>query len=265
LVLLKRAGQRSTQTHLRYIAREGTGQDEARGRLYGPDTDDADGAAFEARGRGDRHQFRFIVSPEDAAELGDLKTFTRELMARMARDLGTDLDWVAADHWDTDNPHTHIVLRGRECGGRDLVIAREYVAHGMRRRAAVLSMEWLGPRTEREIAASLTREIGQPRWTGLDRAIRRFAREGLVDLSEAVTNPSQRSHRALLIRRLDRLTRMGLAEQCARGLWRLDAQLESTLRIMGKRTDNARIIQRAIDRGLQPSTRPDRGAEPELA
>ena len=45
----------------------------------------------------------------------------------MTTDLETRLDWVAVDHWDTDNPHTHIVLRGHAGNGRgkdqDLVIA----------------------------------------------------------------------------------------------------------------------------------------------
>lgn len=99
------------------------------------------------RSQGDRHQFRFIVSPEDAREIGDLKDYTRALMARMSVDLQTRLDWVAVDHWDTDNPHTHIVLRGRADNGQDLVIAPEYMGHGMRVRAGEIATEWLGPRT----------------------------------------------------------------------------------------------------------------------
>src|SRR3546814_2753273 len=72
LVYLKQAGARSTVTHLRYIEREGVGREGAPGRAYSTATDEADLAAFEERGRGDRHQFRFIVSHADGAELGDL-------------------------------------------------------------------------------------------------------------------------------------------------------------------------------------------------
>ena len=32
---------------------------------------------------------------------------------RWKRDLGTRLDWVAVDHWNTDNPHVHVLVRGR--------------------------------------------------------------------------------------------------------------------------------------------------------
>jgi len=93
-------------------------------------TDDADLAGFEERGREDRHQFRFILSPEDAEQLDDLRTYTRHLMARMEADLGTRLDWVAVDHWNTDNPHTHVVLRGKDDTSKDLIISRDYIAEG---------------------------------------------------------------------------------------------------------------------------------------
>jgi hypothetical protein len=154
LVNLKQAGMRSTSTHLRYIEREGVGRTGEPGQAYGATIDKADLAAFEEQGRGDRHQFRFIVSPEDAAQLDDLRSYTRHLMARMEADLGTHLDWVAIDHWNTDNPHTHIVLRGKDATGKDLIISRDYIAQGMRERASGLATEWLGLRTERDMQGS---------------------------------------------------------------------------------------------------------------
>ena len=101
--------------------------------------------------RDDRHHFRFIISPEDAAELGDLRTFTRELMTDVARDLGTKLDLIAVDHWNTDNPHIHVLIRGRAEDGQDLVISRDYISRGFRDRAAERVTLELGPRSEREI------------------------------------------------------------------------------------------------------------------
>ncbi|WP_456305447.1 hypothetical protein [Gluconacetobacter aggeris] len=81
--------------HLRYIQREGTSRDGERGVLYGAETDRADAKAFLERGAEDRHQFRFIVSPEDADRMEDLTDFTRELMTQMEADLGTRLEWVS--------------------------------------------------------------------------------------------------------------------------------------------------------------------------
>src|SRR3546814_11538595 len=78
-------------------------------------------------------------------------------MKQVELDLGTRLDWVAVDHWDTDNPHTHIVLRGKDDRGEDLVIARDYIGRGMRTRASELATDWLGPRTQRELERSRQR------------------------------------------------------------------------------------------------------------
>jgi type IV secretory pathway VirD2 relaxase len=246
LVNLNQAGPRSITTHLRYIEREGVGRDGDPGQAYGPTKDNADPVAFDERGREDRHQFRFIVSPEDAEQLEDLSRYTRTLMGRMEADLGTNLDWVAVDHWNTDNPHTHIVLRGKDDSGRDLIIARDYIAQGMRERAAQLATEWLGPRSELEMQQSLRREVEQERWTSLDRALQREAQGGLIHLNRARDDQLRRPQRGLLVGRLQRLQRMGLAHESAPGVWAVHAEAEQVLRSMGERGDIVRTMQRAM-------------------
>lgn len=248
LVHLAKAGARSTVTHLRYIEREGVGREGEPGKAYGPTTDDADLAAFEERGREDRHQFRFIVSPEDAEQLDDLRTYTRHLMARMESDLGTRLEWVAVDHWNTDNPHTHVVLRGKDDTGKDLIISRDYISQGMRDRASELATEWLGPRTELEIQRALAREVEQERWTSLDRTLQREATHGRVLSTERLEAiPRLKRQRLLLVGRLQHLQRMGLASERQTGEWVIHADAEATLRAMGERGDIIRTMQRAMN------------------
>lgn len=243
--LVNKAGLRSTAAHLRYIEREGVDRQGGPGHAYGPTIDATDTAAFEERGREDRHQFRFILSPEDAEQLDDLRTYTRHLMARMEADLGTRLDWVAVDHWNTDNPHTHVVLRGKDDTGKDLIISRDYIAEGMRHRAAELATEWLGPRTELEIQRAMQREVDQERWTGLDRTLQCLAEDGLVG-PEKLAEPRLQRQRQVLIGRLQRLQRMGLATEQQPGMWAIHAQAEPTLRAMGERGDIIRTMQRAM-------------------
>ncbi|MBL8387833.1 MAG: relaxase/mobilization nuclease and DUF3363 domain-containing protein [Hydrogenophaga sp.] len=245
LVHLAKAGPRSTAAHLRYIEREGVDRQGGPGHAYGPTTDAADKAAFEERGREDRHQFRFIVSPEDAEQLDDPRTYARHLMARMEADLGTRLDWVAVDHWNTDNPHTHVVLRGKDDTGKDLIISRDYIAEGMRHRAAELATKWLGSRTELEIQRTMQREVDQERWTGLDRTLERVALDGLVR-PETLAEPLLQRQRQMLIGRLQRLQRMGLATEQQPGIWAIHAEAETTLRAMGERGDIIRTMQRAM-------------------
>jgi type IV secretory pathway VirD2 relaxase len=242
-VVLKKAGAHSVSTHLRYIERDGVTRDGERGQAYSHETDTADLKTFEERGKGDRHQFRFIVSVEDAGELEDLRGYTREFMRRMATDLETRLDWVAVDHWDTDNPHMHIVLRGRAANGQDLVIAPDYMAHGMRTRASELATEWLGPRTELEIRQGLLREVEQERLTSLDRTLLRQASADIVDLTQ---QPNDRQRQTVLRARLQRLEAMKLAGRIDANHWQLSPNMQRTLTAMGERGDILRTMHKAL-------------------
>ncbi len=246
LVYLQQASGRSTVAHLRYIKREGVDRQGGPGHAYGPLTDEADTRAFEERGREDRHQFRFIVSPEDAEQLDNLRTYTRHLMQRIEADLGTRLDWVAVDHWNTDNPHTHVVLRGKDDTGKDLIISQEYITRGMRERAAELATEWLGPRTELEIQRALAREVEQERWTSLDRTLKREAGDDGRVLIERFNEPKLQRQRLPLIGRLQHLQRLGLADEVQPGTWAVHDDAEKTLRALGERGDIIRTMQRAM-------------------
>jgi hypothetical protein len=142
--------------HVAYLKREGVTRDGADARMF--DVKSADSKAFAERCEDDRHHFRFTVSPEDATEMADLRTFTRELMADAERDLDTRLEWIAVDHWNTDNPHVRVLVRGRDDDGRDLVISRDYISRGFRARAEERVTLELGPRSEQEIRFALEKE-----------------------------------------------------------------------------------------------------------
>jgi len=264
IVHLQRTGSDAAAAHLRYIARDGVSRDDrSPNRPYDATGDDVDLDAFRARGSKDRHQFRFIISPEDGTDLVDLRAFTRDLMERVSGDLGTQLDWVAVDHWDTDNPHTHLVLRGRDGSGRDLVIAGEYIARGMRVRASELATSWLGPRTRIEIQATLHREVEEERWTSLDRQLKFRTRDGRVDLDVNVSQSDSLPRRTQLIGRLRYLENLGLARQSPRGDWELRPDAEDVLRRLGERGDVIRTMQRTFGESQRELTIFDPAASPD--
>ena len=149
------------RAHVGYLQRDGVTRDGAQGKLFDAAGDEADGKTFTERCNDDRHHFRFIISPDDAGELEHLRSFTRELMDQASRDLGTRLDWVAIDHWNTEHPHIHILVRGRADDGKDLVISRDYISTGFRARAGDLVTRELGPRSELEVRGGLEGE-GRP-------------------------------------------------------------------------------------------------------
>lgn len=246
IVKLRGGGVDAARAHLRYIQRDGVSKDHEPGRLYDAVHDEADGKAFLDRSDGDRHQFRFIVSPEDATALADLKPFARDLMSTMEKDLDTRLDWVAVDHFNTEHPHTHIVLRGKDELGKDLVIARDYIANGMRRRASELLTLELGPQTEQELRQKLEHQVEQDRFTDLDRALVRDAMDGIVDARAEPQRPDARFRHAMKIGRLRVLTRRGLAEEMEPGRWRLSPKLEGILRRAGERGDIIKTMHRGL-------------------
>jgi len=236
----------SARLHLRYIQRDGVTRKGEPGKLYDAERERADGKGFLERSEGDRHQFRFIVSADDGAEYEDLKGFTRRLMHQMEFDLGTSLDWVAVDHYNTGHPHSHVIVRGKDDQGKDLIIAREYISHGMRERAAEIVTLDLGLRSDIDIENSLRAEIEQERFTSLDRRLQTEAGEhGVVRSGMDRGNAFRQTLRA---GRLQKLKRLGLAAEIAPGQWRLADELEPTLRRMGERGDIIKTMHHEMQR-----------------
>ncbi|WP_032936316.1 VirD2 family relaxase/mobilization nuclease [Mesorhizobium sp. WSM3626] len=232
--------------HLNYLRREGVTRDGEKARMFGPENDDADVKDFAERCANDRHHFRFIISPQDAVDMADLKTFTRDLMAQAEKDLGTKLDWLAVDHWNTDNPHIHIILRGRVEDGQDLVISRDYIKNGMRGRAQDLITQELGPRTDREIRHAYHQQIEAERWTALDRQlVREMERHGVVDVAP-VADRKPDEYLAVKVGRLRKLESLGLAAPIGAGQWTMVAEAEATLRGLGERGDIIKRMHRSL-------------------
>ncbi|XHC09187.1 DUF3363 domain-containing protein [Labrenzia sp. ac12] len=238
--------------HLKYLGREGVTRDGEKARMFGPGDDAVYPKEFAERCQDDRHHFRFIVSPADASDLADLKSFSRDLMRQMEKDLGTKLDWVGVDHWNTDNPHIHIILRGKADDGQDLVISRDYIKEGMRARAQDLVTLELGPRTDLDIRQHLQRQVEAEHWTQLDRQLVRDGRRtGIIDMAPDPNRMPDEYH-ALKVGRLRKLEALGLADQVGPGQWVMGDGAEPTLRELGERGDIIKRMHRALTgRGIE--------------
>jgi type IV secretory pathway VirD2 relaxase len=128
-------GARAAVLHLRYIERDGVEKDGSKGVLYDA-TGRVSAEAFEQPRVGEKHQFRVIVSPEDAAEL-DLTLYVRRLMAQVEQDLGRTVEWAAVNHYNTAHPHAHLVIRGVD---RDLTATSRYVHATARDKRSVVAL-----------------------------------------------------------------------------------------------------------------------------
>src|SRR5436309_11967951 len=194
------------RAHGAYLAREGAQRPGEKGRGFSADRDDLDLAqtlkGWEASG--DARLFKLVVSPEQAARL-DLRAHARALLTGMEQDLGTRLEWVAIDHHNTDHPHLHVLVRGRDDQGRPLTLDPEYIKKGIRERSEALAAQALGCRTGAEIRPSRARAGARPQVTELDRALLRRAGPDriLPDRALAADHPGQEEYRRQERRRLD--------------------------------------------------------------
>ena len=223
----------SWAAHGTYLAREGAQREGGKGRGFNAESESIDLRAT-LRGwqqAGDARLWKFIVSPEHGDRL-DLKAHTCALVSHMERDLGTRLEWVAIDHYNTDNPHVHLLVRGRDARGQALLISPDYLKQGIRRRSQDLATQVLGYRSEREIVQSRGQAVARVRFTEIDRAlIRHGGSQRLVTIEGRLPRSAAgRAFRKQELRRLQVLEDLGLAERVGARTWRLSPQLESTLR-----------------------------------
>ena len=254
-------GSKAVDAHLRYLERDGVTKDGEKGQVYSAERDVEDGRAFLERGRDDRHQFRFIVSAEDGADLADPRETTRHLMTQMETDLETKLDWIAVDHHNSGHPHTHILVRGVTDDGKTLNIAGDYIAYGIRERASEIVTRELGRQTELEVTKQLEREVGADRFTRLDRML--IAEQQGREFSDLRPDQDMRDtfrrNRALLIERARKLERMGLATEIEPGQWIVSPRAGPVLRELGERGDIIKTMHRALEReGLAEDRHPTR-------
>ncbi len=241
---LRSGNMAAPRAHLRYIQRDGVDRNGEPGKIYGPELDDVDGGAFTDSCEGDRHQFRIIVSPDDGEQLAELKPFVRDLMQQMESDLETKLNWVAVDHYNTGHPHTHIVIRGKAVDGKDLIMARDYVTHGIRQRAGQLLTMELGPEIEFDKQLKLAREVNAERFTNLDRSILKHVDQSMLVIS--AMPPVEPLVHTSHMRRLKHLSDLGLANELQTGVWAIDPDIERKLRSLGKHNDIIATMHRAM-------------------
>jgi len=231
--------------HVSYLGRSGAGVAGARPEFFDRAADDVRPAVETGGWSEDRHHFRFIISPEHGDRIEDLKGYVREVMGRVSADLGEpNLKWVATCHYDTDQPHAHVLVRGRRGDGRDLVIPRDYIGYGFRARAQEVAQERLGDLSRVEAERRIWKETGADRFTGFDRRLLSAAdANGMVEDGVGVND----AWAALTRGRLRHLEGLGLAVRTGRR-YQLDGEMETKLRTLQARRDIIRTLnQRRLE------------------
>ena len=233
--------------HVVYLGRQGAGVEGQRAEFFDREIDSLDARAAVQAWGGDRHHFRLIVSPENGEQIRDLRGYVRDVMGRVGADIGQQgLTWIGTCHYDTDQPHAHVLVRGRRSDGRDLVIARDYIGYGLRARAQEAAQERLGDLSRVDAERRVWRETQADRFTALDRRLLAAADEkGRVDDGVGGTD----AWSALTRGRLRTLEELGLATRQGRR-FRLRPDMETILRELEVRRDIIRTLnQRRLESG----------------
>jgi len=227
----------SLARHVSYLGRESASADGKHGVFYDAAREGVDARQEAVQWAQDRHHFRLIVSPERGGDIPDMTSYIREVMRRVERDLDTKLQWIAVNHHNTDNPHAHVLLRGKQPDGADLVIPRQYISYGIRDRASDVATELLGERSAQEVQLAKSKEVEAERFTSLDRMIERHLENGKIDVSPSRHIGYGADDRRLVLGRLQFLGQMDLAHKGRGTVWQVEGDFKQALRELGDRND----------------------------
>jgi len=213
-----------------YLSRE---SDAAVGRLpfYNQRESDLDAKTLTSEWGDDTRHFRLIIGAEDGAMLGDLRPFIREVMAGLEAKTGARLQWIAVDHHDTDNPHSHVLIRGRRADGQDLFIPSQLITSGIREHAQDIVTRVLGPRQNVDLVREHDRDINLRGLSPLDREL----------IKQLDASRHLRTDRPDLIARLQCLEGWDLANRTSGG-WRLADDLTGKLKALEARAEVERAV-----------------------
>ena len=237
IVKMSITGRTAALLHIKYIERNGVEKDGSAGKLYSKDqVKSFDKTDFTRPIANEKNQFRFIVSPEDGHEL-DLTDFTKKMMQQVEKDLGRKLEWAAVNHYNTDNPHVHIVVRGIDKAGDQVTIPPKYIAEGMRFRAQEIVTDELGLKSELDNKSREIADISKGRFTSLDRTIAAQEVDGTVDVGSYALEKNGRLSQARIMARLDKLEVFGLAEKSGSRSWTLHPEWKEQLHAAGLREE----------------------------
>ena len=242
-----KANGKAAKMHLAYLERDGVERDGSPGKLYGADAA-FDRETFRAPIKAEQRQFRFIISPEDG-DVMNLTDFTRTFMKQVEKDTGRRLSWAAVNHYNTDNPHVHVVIRGLDREGDDLRIDSRYIKQEMRWRAQEVITRALGPRSEWELKRRRTRDLHREALTPIDRVLAHYENDR-GEITFANLAKARPIERTACLGRLANLEQLGLAKRPFPGTWQLEDGWEASLVRMEKDAEIAQRVRTALPASL---------------
>lgn len=153
--------------NLNYIQKEGKNADGEKAILYGSDSEEEYKKLMT-----DYHR-RIIISPQSNSI--NLTLMTRKFVEELEKKTGYKFTWIAANHYDTDNHHTHLLLNGIDKNGKDISnMSKETCTSLMREIASDMCTNQIGYRNQTDIYENLSRMTEKEYFTKLDKMLESY-------------------------------------------------------------------------------------------
>jgi hypothetical protein len=251
---MKNSYQGQWGVHGRYLARQGAQLEDKPGLGFDANNEDLNIPKTLKcwQEDGDPRFWKIIISPEMAHKL-DLKDHIRAVMGHVEKDLGAKLEWVAIDHYNTDNPHAHVVLRGVDQDGKELRIDKEYFTKGFRQRSIQEATRTLGLRLEQDVLLIRDQAVRAMHITEIDREIvRKLNKDNFISL-KLPQSDFMKNQELQLKDRLKFLEEMGVAKNISSVSWHVDPGFIDYLRFIQTQQDIVKTKNRHIKDMIDPS------------
>ena len=120
--------------------------------------------------------FRWMISPEKKCSPAVLKEVAKCFVARCEQLTGHKMDWQAVVHMNSEHPHVHILINGKDQNGKPFRFRPDLIRDGVLRREAMeIATHMLGERTPGQIALAKDQMLVADRHIPLDTDIEKFA------------------------------------------------------------------------------------------
>lgn len=252
---MKNSYQGQWGVHGRYLARQGAQMEDKPGLGFDSKEEDLNISKTLRSWQTDEDPrlWKIIISPEMAHKL-DLKEHVRAVMVDVEKDLGAKLEWLAIDHYNTDNPHVHIVIRGVDKDGKELRINQEYFTQGFRQRSIQEATQALGLRLEKDVLLKMEENIKSLHITEMDREIqRRLTTDNFINLTANSHTPFMYEKELKLKGRMIFLEEMGLAKRDLSVSWHVDSGFCDYLKHLQTQQDIVKTKNKHIKNILNPT------------
>jgi hypothetical protein len=146
--------------------------------------------------------FKFIISPESPKV--DIPALVKTLVKRMEKITGYSFHWMAAVHTDTDHPHAHLLINGKDKSGKEVHFDKLFITQTMRKMSRQLWTELIGKRSPEEIQASLLQSHKSYRHCHIDESIHLY--ETALKQKDEIYETQVRAQDDIMQKRLDFLS-----------------------------------------------------------